>query len=132
MKHKEKKIFTFGLLILIFSCSSDYTKNLGASYFYRYEANDLRDILCEKAGGGEVPADVISYNYNTDFIIALQKPRLPQDPLYEKTYTYYKGDTINYFWLIIKKERKVFGPLDEKSFNQLRKKLGVPSSLLLK
>ena len=47
-------IFAF---IFCYSCScSDYGDNLGDGYFFRFEAGDLKDILCEIPNGGEIPA----------------------------------------------------------------------------
>jgi hypothetical protein len=63
----------FAAVLIFQSCSSDYTKNLGNGYFYRFEGGDMNDIL----GKGEIPATVVSYDFDDDFIIAKQKPRLP-------------------------------------------------------
>ncbi len=113
----------------IHGCTSDYTENLGSGYFYRNEGGDLKDILCKKPDGGEIPATVLAYAYNKDFIIAKQRPRLPQDPLYEKEYRYVNGRDTVYYWLIIKKKKVVIGPLNEKNFEKERKVNNVPNKL---
>ena len=113
------------------SCSSDYSKDLGGNYFYRFEASDLRDIHCKKANGGEIPADIVSYDFNNNFIVAKQKPKLPQDPLYEKDYKYSKGDKEYYYWIIIKEDNLVLGPLSFEEFNSSRIKYKVPNNIIL-
>lgn len=126
------KLCAFFLFYAICSCTSDSTVNLGDGYTYRDEGEKTKDIYHEKpALGGEIPATIVSYDYNSNFIIAKQKPKIPQDPLYEKTYIYHKGDSVIYFWLIVKNTKKIFGPLDEKEFERLKKKYSVPNSLSL-
>ncbi len=126
------RLYTIFLFFAIYSCTSDLTVNLGSGYTYRDEGEKIKDIFYKNPSvGGEIPATIISYDYDNNFIIAKQKPKLPQDPLYEKTYIYNKGDSVIYFWLIVKNKKKVFGPLDEKQFNRLKKEYGVPNSLSL-
>ena len=62
----------------------------------------VKDILCKKANGGEIPATVTNFDFNDEFIIAKQKPKLPQDPLYDNNYKYNRGDKEYYYWIIIK------------------------------
>ena len=121
----------FGGLFMFQYCTSDYTKNLGEGYIYRQEGDPLNDIYCESPKGGRVPANVISFDYDKKFIIAKQKPKLPQDILYEKEYEYNLEENEIYFWLIIKKEQLVLGPLNEEKFNKARKKYKVPNKLSL-
>jgi hypothetical protein len=119
------------ITLILQNCSSDYTENLGNDYFYRNEGGIIKDILCKKANGGEIPATVIEYNYNNDFIIAKQKPKLPQDPLYDKTYKYNLGENVLYYWLIDKENQIVYGPLNIEEFNKVKVKLKVPNELKL-
>jgi adenine/guanine phosphoribosyltransferase-like PRPP-binding protein len=121
----------FFITTILSSCSSDYTKNLGDDYFYRFEASDLRDIHCERANGGQIPADVVAYDFDDNFIIAKQKPKLPQDPLYGKDYKYSKGGKEFYYWLIVKKSDVVLGPLSFEAFNNSRIKYKVPRNIML-
>ncbi len=110
-------------------CTSDYTENLGGGYFFRNEGGDLKDILCEEPKGGEIPSTVIAYDYDQNFLIALQRPKLPQDILYEKKYTSKSGADTTYYWLIVKKNHLVFGPLMENEFIEARKRYNIPESL---
>lgn len=119
-------------VLILQCCTSDYTKNLGGGYFFRNEGGDLQDILCEEPKGGEIPSTVIAYDYDKNFIIALQRPKLPQDILYEKNYNYESGANTTYYWLIIKKNHLVFGPLKENEFIEVKKKYKIPESLNFK
>ncbi|MEO9501505.1 DUF3997 domain-containing protein [Nonlabens ulvanivorans] len=113
------------------SCTSDYTKDLGDGYFYRNEGGKIKDILCEKKEGVEVPAEILSYNYNNDLIIAKQKPKLPQDAMYSKNYLYNINQTNTYYWILYKKENVLFGPLDSLEYEGLRSKFKIPSNFQL-
>lgn len=133
---KTIRFYTYSAFIftlLLQSCNfSDRTENLGNDYFYRNEGELVKDILCKKAKGGEIPATVISYNFDDDFIIAKQKPKLPQDPLYDKDYKYNRGDNEFYYWLIVKNEKLALGPLNLDEFNILKDKYKLSDKLMLK
>jgi hypothetical protein len=119
------------LFCLIFNACSDYSKNLGDGYTYVHEGSGANCIFHEyPAKGGEIPPDVISYDYDKKFIIAKQKPN-EFDCAYEKGFIYSLGRDTVYYWLIIKKEQKVFGALDYDSFLQLKRKYNVPANLKL-
>ena len=83
----------FCIALILQCCTSDYTENLGGGYFFRNEGGDLKDILSKEPKGGEVPSTVIAFDYDKNFIIAKQRPKLPQDILYEKNYNYELGAT---------------------------------------
>ena len=120
----------FLLLILLFlSCSSDYSKNLGDGFLFRSEGTDLNDILHKK---GEIPANILCYSYNCDYILAIQKPGTFQDPLYEKTYIYPNGDSILYYWIVVKETCLIWGPLNQKEFNNIVLAYNVPKRLVKK
>lgn len=120
----------FFIALILQSCSSDDFKNLGNDYFYRNEGGNIKDIHCKKANGGEIPATVIAYDFDDNFIIAKQKPKLPQDPLYDKDYEYNRGDKEFYYWLIVKNENLVLGPFNLEEFNIQRSKHKVPAKLV--
>jgi len=122
----------FCVVLILQCCTSDYTKNLGGGYFFRNEGGDLKDILCKEPKGGEIPSTVIAFDYDKNFIIAKQRPKLSQDILYEKNYNYELGVDTTYFWLIIKKSHLVLGPLNEKEFREVRERYEIPESLKFK
>lgn len=122
---KIKNLFLYCLVLIIQGCTSDYSKNLGEGYFYRDEGGKIKDILCEKPNGKEVPATVLDYAYDNEFIIAKQEPKLPQDPLYDRNYEYRKGKNTLYFWIILKEKDIAFGPMDKVEFTTKTKELGI-------
>ena len=79
--------------LFIQSCISDSIKNLGNGYFYRDEGENIKDILCQNSNGGEIPSTVLDYIYNDEYIIAKQKPKYPQEPLYKRKYEYGTNDS---------------------------------------
>jgi hypothetical protein len=127
-----KWYMVFCVALILQYCTSDYTENLGGGYFFRNEGGDLKDILSKEPKGGEIPSTVIAFDYDKNFIIAKQRPKLPQDILYEKNYNYELGADTTYFWLIIKKSRLVLGPLKEKEFREVRERYEIPESLKFK
>lgn len=122
----------FCVAVILQSCTSDYTENLGDGYFFRNEGGDLKDILSKEPKGGEIPSTVIAFDYDKNFIIAKQRPKLLQDILYEKSYNYELGADTTYFWLIVKKNHLVLGPLEKKEFRDVRERYEVPESLKFK
>jgi hypothetical protein len=124
------KIIYFLIVLFLYSCSDTY-ENLGNGYFYRYEGGPNNDILCENSEGGFIPATVIAYAFDELFIIAKQKPKIPQDILYDKEFNYQENYLGEYYWIIIKKKNKVLGPLSLNDFETLRIKLDIPNNLIL-
>lgn len=127
-----KWYMVFCIALILQCCTSDYIENLGEGYFFRNEGGDLKDILSKEPKGGEIPSTVIAFDYDKNFIIAKQRPKLSQDILYENNYNYELGADTTYFWLIIKKNHLVLGPLKEKEFIEVRERYEIPESLKLK
>lgn len=127
-----KWYIVFCVTLILQCCTSDYANNLGGGYFFRNEGGDFKDILCKEPNGGEVPSTVIDFNYDKNFIIVKQRPKLPQEILYERNYDYKLGADTTYFWLIIKKRHLVLGPLNKNEFREVREKYTVPKRLNFK
>lgn len=67
-------IFFCITLTTLSMCSSfDSTKELSGNYFYRDEGPTLKDILSHNSNMN-IYSTVIDYDYNDNFIIALQEP----------------------------------------------------------
>jgi hypothetical protein len=123
----------FFIALTLHSCNfSDSTENLGDDYFYRNEGETVKDIICKKANGGEIPATVTHFDFNDKFIIAKQIPKLPLDPLYDHEYKYNRGNKEYYYWIIVKESSLVLGPLSLGEFNNQKIKYKIPNSLILK
>jgi hypothetical protein len=119
------------VLILLQSCNlgGDYSSELSGNYFYRAEGSDLNDILSHSRGGKEIPANVIGYDYDSEFIVAKQKPAKTDEPLYEGVYVYPRGREETYYWLIVHRPHLILGPMSELEFKVATKKYNVPESL---
>jgi hypothetical protein len=125
-------LVVFFFVLVVQSCTSDSTKKLGNGYFYRNEGEAIKDILSKNPDGAEIPSTILSYAYDERIIIAKQKPKLPQDPLYKKKYQYKNNKNEIYYWIIIKEENIDYGPLNRGEYQELRTKLNVPVNLQLK
>jgi len=104
----------------------DAPDELSGNYYYRQYR-----ILWHSSYKKFVPAEVISYNYDKNFILAAQKPIISYDSLF-KGIVYKDGTDRIYFWLIIHKEYLILGPMIEEEYQEARMKYGVPSDLKLK
>ena len=73
------------------------------------------------------------YQYDDNFIVAKQKPRRYKEfnYTYSEGYKYSKGLDSEYYWIIKKKEKKVFGPLEYSQFIRLCDEFYVPENLRL-
>ena len=116
------------ILLFCNAACNDLSINTGDGYFYRDEGREAKDILSRNTDCF-VPATVVFYDYDRNFIVAKQKPQLPQEPLYEKDFVYDRGEDAYYYWLILKKEKVTLGPLDSVEFYKLREQYKVPKSL---
>lgn len=100
---KIKKYLLPSILVItsvLQGCTSDYTCNLGGGYVFYFEGGDLNSIFNENPLGGEIPPNVLSYNFDRNYIIVKQ---LPRESI--------KKDSISYF-IIFKKEKKICGPFN--------------------
>lgn len=68
-------IFSF-LITCHASCivNSDSSRELSGGYFFRDEGEHNKDILCHLPGRPEIYAEVIGYGFDSEFIVAAQKP----------------------------------------------------------
>jgi hypothetical protein len=125
-----------GLITIVgLACNcSDYSEDLGDGYTYMHEGQGCNTIFHKRpAEGGKIPPDVLSFDYDKHFIIAmqkLQKEYKEEITKAKKTFNLLRTDSIRY-WIIIKKEHKVLGPLTATQFNYLRIKHNVPEELVL-
>ena len=78
------------------------------------------------------PSTVIDFECNKEFIVAKQKPKIPQDPLYDLIIKYNKGTDRFYYWIIVKDDRKVLGPLDFEEFKNEADRYNLPLEMIIK
>lgn len=118
-------IFVFIIFLFISLIYDSDNKKLGDDFVYNAENKHI-------VGNVDIPPTIISYDYDKHFIIAKQKPKAYNEAIYDKMeYIYPLGRDTIYYWLIIKQEQKVIGPLDYDSFLKLKKEYKVSDSLKL-
>jgi len=124
-------VFIFYSFILLFG-RSDYTEELGSGYTFVHEGDNYNYIF-HGNNGGVIDPNVVSFEYNKQFIIVKQQP-MPFQYAYETAKEYAcRTDTIAFcYWLILKEEQKVLGPLDSIQFLKLRKDYRVHEKLKFK
>lgn len=138
IKKIAKKVVVYSLsLILILLCImflvqfyfggvsfSDILIELPGGYQYVEESNDIRVI-----GGPEnIEPNVISYSYNSDFILVARHPIPEIDTLPEDEVKVI--DSLELYIISIKDNKK-YGPLTLNEYLLLRTKLGIENELLL-
>lgn len=128
---RKSVLFYFVIVSLIGCNNSDNVVDLGDGYFYRNEGGMIKDILSEISENGEIPSTVLDYSYDNNFIIAKQKPKIPQDPLYSKKINYKLGLNREYYWVIQKKQSIVIGPLSFDEYRDIFRLKKIPKKLYL-
>ena len=145
-----RKFLYIFIVLLLCGCHDDYWE-LGDSYVYNNGCIYYVIDTCHRDGvryeGLEelVPFDVHNFGYNEHYIIAYQKP----DSAYyigfnqtipdSTTRFQEKADSLetllgkmlsiqNCFWIIRKKDKRVFGPMSESDFNRRCKRMGISLS----
>jgi len=125
------------LLVLFTGCpgvvDSIVRQDLGNGYFY-YELVGSPIICREVPTRKCIPTVVKSYDFNEDFIIALQKEyrftdfelkNYSNEELYELSIT----EGLSQYWIICHSLDSVFGPMSKNDFYHKRIELGVPPEL---
>lgn len=117
-------LLSFLLLSTLFNTNS---KDLGDGFIYN---GDNRHIL----GPIDIPPpNIITYNYDEHFITVKQKPQAYDNVIYDTMkYHYPQGRDTIYYWLIVKKEKKIFGPLNYNDFKKVINKYNLSIKLRLK
>lgn len=129
IKKKFTKLLVFTLLIFG-SCSyssSDYTEDLGNGYTFISESNSNQFISGpnDTTFVGVVPCSVEAFMHDDFYILARQKEN---SDCSGKDLSKISAK----YWLIDKRMKTTYGPLDSLSYLKKRKELGVPNSLKFK
>lgn len=131
--YKKIIIIIIGVILLLSIFSILSTDNIRLGYGYIYYS-DNKMISSSDGLFGEIPSIIVDYAYDDNFIIAVQKP-LENDPnvlLHDFEYKYNEGYNTNYYWIIIKKEKKVIGPINKHEFIIEKNEYNIPEKLTLK
>lgn len=124
------RCFYLGFLVALCSCSyssGDYTDELGDGYVFVSESNANQFIydISDTSGRNPIPCTVEAFAFDKNYILAKQRnnPDCLQKDLSKVSASY---------WIINKKEKVTYGPLDSTAFINKREVLSVSTSLDLK
>lgn len=130
MRVMKIRHFYLGFLLLSCSCSypsGDYTDDLGDGYIFVSESNANQFIYdsSDTSGKNVISCTVEAFAFDQHYIIAKQKnnPDCFQKELSKVSSSY---------WIISKKEKLTYGPLNTTEFVNKRAQLSVSTSLDLK
>lgn len=127
-------IYIFIICFIVISMFSFFEGNniieLGYGFHYNEE---LLAIMSDYLNVSDIPPEVLMYQHDDSFIIAKQKPGRYKEfnYTYNEGYKYFKGLDSEYYWIIKKKEKKVFGPLEYSQFIRLCDEFYVSENLRL-
>jgi hypothetical protein len=127
------------IMLLLTGCpgaiDSITSKDLGQGYIY-HEQIGLPTIsnVCGKGINGVV----FDYDYNNEFIVALEKACMLSDKEEEKLIL--NGDFYNYllhngyskYWIIVHSNDSIYGPFSKQEYLQRKKELGLTEDLKLR
>lgn len=118
-------ILIFILFLFLSQILDTNSKDLGSGFVYNSEHRHI-------TGRIDIPPNVISCEYNDDFIIAKQLPTEIHNAIYDKmNYVYKYGKDNIYYWIIIHKDSIVLGPMDSLEYTKAREKYHIPEKLNL-
>lgn len=132
LKKTSKIVFSvviiFLLCILAGTVFYSPEKDLGNGFRYH---EDYRCIFSPDNIPDIVPK-ILWYKTDKKYITAKQRPRKEREYLYHynENYSYSEGLDADYYWLVLKVERKVFGPLTYDKFILLCNKYEVDEKLI--
>ena len=128
------------LILVLASCARDTSIDLGDGYRFDHDVLRYRDntIYGPYHNTLAVRPHVLDYDFDSTFIIALQKPRevIEADTYVpginiDKREKIFKESPIRHYWIIDKKAKVKYGPLSEEEFRIKREELNVPEDLFL-
>ena len=112
-----------------FCCNlSDETERLSGGWTYAKEGKNQKIIVKSKR---VIPCEILDYDYNEEFIIAVQKPT--KDCFIGTDSNVYRhGKDQIYFWIISNINDRILGPMNFKEFNEAKAKFHIGTDLILK
>ena len=133
-----KKTTTLIIVVLSFisffcplSCGGDWSKRIGGGYIYVEEGEEWNFIIGPFI---DIPPNITSYSFDDDYIVATQVP-LPMKMLKYCSQSFsdsiYPEDNSApfYYWVVIKNEQIIYGPLDEEGFMVIKERYHIPDKL---
>ena len=103
-----------------FSSTNEFNKHI---WYWRLFDKEHEDI--------GVPPCVLSYRNTHRFILVMHKPR-KFDDIIDIHYTYPQGRDSDYFWIVIKKEKIIIGPMSKEKMVACQDSLLIPARLQIR
>lgn len=126
----------------------DGTRSLQKGVFLKYISNNIIDTLFIWEGATVIEAYINDINCDSFFVIVDQKPldsiwgpmvNVNSAPIREKQFENARdaeycleNSKIHSFWIIDKKKKEVYGPMQKHEYDKKRKELNVSQDLVLK
>lgn len=113
------------------SCGSDWSKRIGGRYIYIEEGEEWNFIIGPFI---DIPPNITFYAFDDDYIVATQVP-LPLKKLKNASQSFsdiiFPEDKSSpfYYWVVIKNEQNIYGPLDEEGFRVINERYHIPERL---
>jgi len=111
-------------------------KNLGHGYIYHEPAG--QPFIEKENSGKGIPGWIFAYDYNNEFIIALEKDIELSEKKREELivsgdfYDYVLQNGYSKYWIIAHVNDSIYGPFSREEYLKKRKEIGVPQGLKLK
>lgn len=127
---------------------ADGSRSLQKGVFLKYISSNKIDTIFCWVGSSVITTYIVDINYDSNFIIMDQKPldsiwglvvNIDYRPDREKQFEnareaieYLENSKIHNFWIINKKLKEVYGPMQKREYAERRKELKIPKELVLK
>lgn len=138
----KKSIIHIGLILLMViltgcpgAIDSLTWKELSGGYIYHEQAG--QPFIEKESSEKGIPGWIFSYDFNKEFIIALEKDiQLSEQKKNELIttgdfYDFVKKKGYSEYWIITHENDSIYGPFKRVEYMQTRKELGVPDELKL-
>jgi hypothetical protein len=135
------KILTILIIGLAFSsCENPSIKELGQGYFLAHNSMNDHSIARPTEGYSTskvftviIYGDVVSFDFDSRFIIAAEKPRDSVPGIkylrYEESQRLFKQSNFRQYYILDKQDDHLYGPYIRKTFDSKRKELDVSDTL---
>lgn len=106
-----------------------YENPLKLLTLYDGKCKTNKHILCSYTT--DIPPYILSYDYDRNHIIVKQSPQYKEYAIYDRI-NYPLGKNHTYYWIIIKRNKEVIGPLSYEDFIKKKQIYNVPDKLKFK
>lgn len=117
-------------LLCAISCGSDWSEKLGDGYVYVEEGGEWNFIIGPILN---IPPNITSFTFDDNYIVATQMPLSSRLPNYNHSafedYIFPEDNSGPFYWVVIKKEQNIYGPLDEEGLRIIKVRYQIPERL---